>query len=389
MSETPVPKINKLPFLAGDVFLQAAAIGVVAYGAHPLGLWQAVACVFAVGFGAWLGVLPFLEEYRGSLKLADSANLADSLAQINRVESVAEQIASATGQWQGVNEHAGKVLQAGKDLQERMQAEAKEFRAFLEKSNDMERSRLRLEVDKLRRAEGDWLQVLVRLLDNTFVLFQAALRSGQAPLIEQIGQFQNVSRDIARRVGLVPVTPKPGDPFDPALHEVAGENEKPAGAALIGDVVATGYTFQGQLVRKPLVLVTSPPLAETFSEETGPTPDLDEQEQIFPGSEPEQPGATPEKKTVPLMEVSASAEVLEEQEDPAQEDASPLVSESPDPAPPTAEVEGTAEPDVAPEISDADAASEPAAPRADAEPARSSRRESRNQRPDPNQPSLL
>ncbi len=305
MSDTPVPKIKKLPFFLGDAFLLAAAGAVVQFGSRPLGLWEAVVCTGSVGFGAWLSVLPFLEEYRGSLKLAESGNLVDSLAQINQVESVAAQIAAATGQWQGIHEHTGKAIQTGKELFDRMQAETKEFRAFLEKSNDVERSRLRLEVEKLRRAEGDWLQILVRLLDNTFVLFQAAVRSKQAPLIEQIGQFQNVSREIARRVGLVPLTPKPGDAFDPGLHEPAGGNAKPVEGGLVGEVVATGYTFQGQLIRKPLVAVVAP------VEETVAAPPEESPPWAVAVQEPSAPGSGASRESNPAHGEAGSIEEVE------------------------------------------------------------------------------
>jgi len=62
---------------------------------------------------------------------------------------------------------------------------------------------LELETAKLRRAEGDWLQVTVRILDHVFALYVAAARSGQPRLAEQIAAFQNACRDAARRVGLV------------------------------------------------------------------------------------------------------------------------------------------------------------------------------------------
>ena len=46
---------------------------------------------------------------------------------------------------------------------------------FLAKANDSEKGFLRLEVDKLKRAEGEWLQTLVRILDHVNALHQGAL----------------------------------------------------------------------------------------------------------------------------------------------------------------------------------------------------------------------
>jgi len=73
---------------------------------------------------------------------------------------------------------------------------------------------LRLEVEKLRRVESEWLQVAVRMLDHVYALHQGACRSGQPHLIEQVGSFQNACRDAARRVGVTPFTANEGEPFD-------------------------------------------------------------------------------------------------------------------------------------------------------------------------------
>ena len=67
------------------------------------------------------------------------------------------------------------------------------------KNLDVDLRKVRLEVEKLRRAEGEWLQVLVRVLDHVYALHLGALRSGQPNLIEQLSNFQNACRDAARR----------------------------------------------------------------------------------------------------------------------------------------------------------------------------------------------
>jgi len=257
MTDVSVPKLAKWPFFLGDALMAGVAVVVCVYSPRPLGLWPAVVCSASAGFGAWLAIIPFLAEYRGALKLGESTNLLDAVTQVNRIEAVAEQVAGATGQWQGVHEHASKAVEAAREISQKMAVEAGQFRAFIEKANDVEKNRLRLEVEKLRRGEGEWLQILVRLLDNTFALFQAAVRSQQPPLIEQIGQFQRVSRDVARRVGLVAFAPNPTDPFDANLHEVADAKQALPEGAKVEQVIASGYTFQGQLVRKSLVSIAS------------------------------------------------------------------------------------------------------------------------------------
>src|SRR5262249_25442517 len=123
----------------------------------------------------------------------------------------------------------------------------------MQKANDSEKATLRLEIDKLRRMESEWLQVLVRMLDHVYALNLAAVRSGQPKLMEQLGNFQIACRDAARRVGLTPFAPNPSERFDAERHEVLDGNGQPAADSTISETIATGYTFQGRLLRPALV----------------------------------------------------------------------------------------------------------------------------------------
>ena len=110
--------------------------------------------------------------------------------------------------------------------------------------------------------ENDWLHVVVRLLDHTFALYKAAERSGQAALIDQLALFQNSCRDVARRVGLLPLVPEPGEFFDPQCHRLPeSEGELPQGAR-IKETLATGYTYQGRMLRPAMVAIHPAPLED-------------------------------------------------------------------------------------------------------------------------------
>jgi molecular chaperone GrpE (heat shock protein) len=259
-------KLAKWPFIVGDVLLLGVAVLIVFQSRAPLELWPAVVCASAVGLGALVGVTPFILEYRAWVRLTEAEALLSSSAQLNNLEAVASQISAATGQWQTVQEYSASTVNAAKQIAERMAAEVAEFTEFMKKANDSERATLRLEVEKMRRAENDWVQVVMRMLDHVFALNQAAARSGQPALVKQLGNFQNACRDIARRVGLVPFAAAPGQPFDNARHKLVDSETAPPAGALAGETVAAGYTFQGQLVRPALVslqLAESPAANET------------------------------------------------------------------------------------------------------------------------------
>jgi len=93
----------------------------------------------------------------------------------------------------------------------------------------------------------------VRLLDHVYALHQGAVRSGQQKVIEQVGHFQNACRDAARRVGLAPFAAKEAEPFDAQRHQSIEDGVKPPPDATVAETIATGYTFQGRLVRPALV----------------------------------------------------------------------------------------------------------------------------------------
>jgi molecular chaperone GrpE (heat shock protein) len=246
-------KLSKWAFFLGDLLLLGVAGLVYSQSSIPLGTWQVGFIVFCVVAGASLAILPFLLEYRLLAKLAEVEALTNVVDQIKNLERVGEQIAGATARWQGVQEVADRVAGTSKAIAERMSAEARAFTEFMHKVNDSEKATLRLEAEKLKRAEGEWVHVLVRMLDHVYALHVGAVRSGQPNLIAQVDQFQHACRDAARRIGLAPFAANAADPFDSQRHQVLDGHEAPPAGATVAETIATGYTFQGRLLRPALV----------------------------------------------------------------------------------------------------------------------------------------
>jgi molecular chaperone GrpE (heat shock protein) len=270
MSEQGVPRVSKWPFFLGDLLLLGAAVALVEFGKRPVGLWESAALIACVALGALFGVWPFLRDHDAELRLAESDSLNTTVAKIQQLEKVAGQISSATGMWQSALDQSQKTVTAADSIATRMNAEQKDFIAFMQKANDSEKATLRLEVDKLRRTESDWLQVIVRMLDHTYALYQAAVNSGQPHLVQQLGNFQFALRDAARRIGLAPFVPAPNEPFDPKMHQPADEKTKPEPDAVVVETIATGFTYQGQMLRPALVALQTP---GTEKADEAPKPD--------------------------------------------------------------------------------------------------------------------
>jgi molecular chaperone GrpE (heat shock protein) len=246
-------RLPKWPFLLGDALLLGLVFFIYVQGRSPLGHWEILACVLCILSGAVLSVLPFLLEYRAFVRLTEATDLTAAMAQFKNLEQLAAQIGYSTNQWQVVRESADKTANAARDIAAGMAAEVKGFNEFLQRANESEKATLRLEVDKLRRAEGEWLQVLVRMLDHIYALYQAAVRSRQPGIAEELGKFQNACHDAARRVGLTPFVAVPAEPFDAQRHQLLEGDSAPATNAAVDETIASGYTFQGRLLRPAVV----------------------------------------------------------------------------------------------------------------------------------------
>ena len=262
MKEASNWTVPKWPFLLGNATLLGFAGWIVlAKASHPITDLQIVFATATVGLGAVLGTLPYILEYRGASKLVEVNALTTVVAQLEDLQKYAGQVSAATDQWVRVQEAtqggAEKTTAAAREIADRMAVEIRSFNEFQTKLNDGEKNALRLEVEKLRRIEGDWLQVLARILDHIFALYTAASRSGQPEVAAQIGQFQIACRDAARRVGLIPFVAGADEPFV-AERFKNFDGETPAEGALIDETLAAGYTYQGRLLRPALVKLKSP-----------------------------------------------------------------------------------------------------------------------------------
>jgi molecular chaperone GrpE (heat shock protein) len=256
MNTIPDWKIPKWPWLLANALLILAAFAAIIKAAHPISRAEIFIALGCVALGALLGCLPFFLDYRATGKLIEVHAVGTVAEQLRDLKKYSEQIAAATDQWARVQEttkgHAEKTAAAAREIAERMTEEIREFNEFQVKLNDTEKGALRLEVEKLRRTEGEWLQVVARILDHIFALHNAAARSGNPDLAEQISSFQNACRDATRRVGLTPFTAAPDEKFDAQKHRAHGVENPPA-TALVAETLAHGLTFQGRLLRPALV----------------------------------------------------------------------------------------------------------------------------------------
>jgi molecular chaperone GrpE (heat shock protein) len=255
MNDVTKWKVPKWPFFLADALLMGFAYFFMLRGPVPVHHWEiAAGCV---ALGAVIGVIPFYLDYRAMGKVIEANELGSVADKFQNLEQLSAQISATTNHWatlsESVQTQSGKTAAAAKDIADKMTEEVRQFSDFMKKMNDNEKSTLRLEVEKLRRAEGEWLQMLVRILDHVFALHMGAVRTGDQRFIEPITNFQNACRDTVRRLGLTPFVAEPDEPFDTGRHQVAGKPEEIPANAIVAETVGAGYTFQGKLLRPALV----------------------------------------------------------------------------------------------------------------------------------------
>lgn len=324
-------RLAKWPFYLADLLLSVVVVLVL----YRLGTFQGtnemlivVACLIVAAIAAWISILPWLKEHHASVDLNESANLKSSVEQIKGIEKTADLIRQSNAQWQGVQEASTKTVASAREISERMRVEAEEFMKFMSNAHDQERAGLRLEAEKLRRMEGDWIKVTVQILDHVYALFRAAVRSGQQNVIGQLSQFQSACRDVARRMGLAPFMPEIGENFDPRAHQVTDPQAAPPDGARVLDVLAPGFTYQGQMLRRSLVLLeggAAPHAAVAAAPTTETEPDrpvsIEPESAATESPEPGDSAALRELESAPA-ETVADLEVFEsvDQLEPIEED---------------------------------------------------------------------
>ena len=251
MSDPTNWKVPKWPFWVVYALLIAFAYYFMLHAPHAIHYW--VIAVAFVAFGSVLCILPYYLDYKAMGKALEVNALGAVAEKFQELEDLATKITAVTEQWHVIHESVGQSAEktgvAAKEIADKMGAEVRGFQEFMKKLDNSERSSLRLEVEKLRRAETEWVQTLVHILDHVFALHAAAARSNQPKVADQIAQFQNACRGTARRVGLTAYVSEPDEIFEPERYRVVDPNQKSFDGAVVAETLAPGYTFQGRVLR--------------------------------------------------------------------------------------------------------------------------------------------
>ncbi len=107
---------------------------------------------------------------------------------------------------------------------------------------------LKLQTEHLERAAQALVDKLLPVLDAA----DLAIAHGAG---EAVAQVAGLLMDTLVREGLEGVDPKPGDPFDPTIHEAVAHEPGDGATQQVADLLRAGYRWKGVLLRPAMVKV--------------------------------------------------------------------------------------------------------------------------------------
>ena len=125
-------------------------------------------------------------------------------------------------------------------------------------------------LDALRRLQADFDNFRKRTLKQQTEILERAARGLVEKLLpvldaadlavahggdEGVVQVAGLLMDTLAKEGLEGVDPKPGEPFDPTVHEAVAHEPSEDGTQEVSDLLRPGYRWKGALLRPAMVKV--------------------------------------------------------------------------------------------------------------------------------------
>jgi len=247
-SESRNPKIEKWPFVTGGLSLLVAAGGLLVFFNNRPETWILTLTLFAFVSGVLINLLPFVLEYLRKSRQINAEDFDSALAKVQGIEKIAELISDATEQW---NRNCRSTAKTTATISALIQTGEDRLKTVLQEANDRQLDELQQERDRLQRSNRQWLETLVGILDELFLLQQTAKRTGQHESLQQLETLQQKSLELSHKAGLGQYLAKTGEPFDPRFHRANGNGIPPN--PRIKETLVPGFSFQGRCIRLPLV----------------------------------------------------------------------------------------------------------------------------------------
>ncbi|MGC4032611.1 MAG: nucleotide exchange factor GrpE [Tepidisphaeraceae bacterium] len=124
---------------------------------------------------------------------------------------------------------------------------------------DFQNSRKRLEADLETRVQyqlGKLIESQLPLIDNLErAIGVDPAKADAATILKGVQLVHDQWIDLLKRFGVETIAPKPGDAFDPHVHQSVMQEPSDLPAGSVTRSAQTGYSLNGKLVRSALVVV--------------------------------------------------------------------------------------------------------------------------------------
>lgn len=237
-----------------DVILIAAAV-LFLFFVKPL---SGAACwCIALLFcgGAWASIWPWMQEERTKAALSELDGTKSIEESVRKMAIFAQGINTSLSALENAQKAMENTTKALASVDEKMSATTKDWERRVSKAAQYEKNTFILEVNKLRQEEKGWIETGMGLLDHILGFTGAGLASHQPQIVEQMSRFRGACLEITSRIGIQPVLPARDEPYNPDMHRLPPNAPQAEPGSKIAHVLAPGYIYQGQLVRKTTVLV--------------------------------------------------------------------------------------------------------------------------------------
>jgi molecular chaperone GrpE len=125
---------------------------------------------------------------------------------------------------------------------------------------DFTNARKRLEADLQNRIQYELSKLIesqLPLIDNLERAIQVDPSSADtATVLQGVQLVHDQWLDLLKRFGVQPVSPKPGDAFDPSKHQAVMQEPSDYPEGTISRLAQTGYALNDKLIRSALVVVS-------------------------------------------------------------------------------------------------------------------------------------
>ena len=124
---------------------------------------------------------------------------------------------------------------------------------------DFQNSRKRLEADLETRVQYQLSKLIesqLPLIDNLErAIGVDPTKTDAATILKGVGLVHDQWIDLLKRFGVETIAPKPGDAFDPHIHQAVMHEPSDLPEGTVSRMAQTGYALNGKLVRSALVVV--------------------------------------------------------------------------------------------------------------------------------------